>query len=134
MKNMNYETFIHRVAKEFGGYLPKGLEQYNTLIKADKKGDGKKVYLTIERDKVEYIRSIELYPYYLNYLYGEQFELLLVEMVEELITPDEKKHISEKEAPHRHQISILVAGGAILCLVAGWLLTWRRKRGNRCES
>jgi len=35
---MNYETFVHRAAMEFSDYLPKGLEQYHTLIKADKKG------------------------------------------------------------------------------------------------
>lgn len=131
MKPMNYETFVHRVAMEFSGYLPKGLEQYHTLIKADKKRDGRDAYLTIERDKVEYIRSIELYPYYLNYVSGEKFEILLAKMVEELIKPKEKENIEKQSTLPKPRLSILAVGGVIVCMVIVAICNHKkRKRGQ----
>jgi len=127
---MNYETFVYRVAMEFSGYLPKGLEQYHTLIKADKKGNGRDAYLTIERDKVEYIRSIELYPYYLNYLSGEKLGILLAKMVEELIKPKEKETIEKQSTLPKSRASILAAGGLVLCMAIEAICNHKkRKRG-----
>lgn len=73
--------------------------------------------MTIERDKVEYIRSIELYPYFLNYLSGEKFEILLEKMVEELIKPKEKENIGKQSVPPKSWLSILAFGGAVVCMV-----------------
>jgi len=100
---------------EFSSYLPKSLEQYHTLIKADKKGDGREVYLTIERNKVEYIRSIGLYPYYLKYRKGMRFELLMREMVIGLINPVTKDKSHRKSAPPKQLVFVLAVGSVIVC-------------------
>ena len=131
MEPMNYEMFVHRVAMEFSGYLPKGLEQYHTLIKADKKGDRREMYLTIERDKVEYIRSIELYPYYLKYRKGMRFELLLREMVVQLINPEPNENIDKQSAPPKSRLSILAVGGVVVCMaILARCNHKKRKRGQ----
>jgi len=128
---MNYETFVHRVAMEFSSYLPKSLEQYHTLIKADKKGDGREVHLTIERDKVEYIRSIGLYPYYLKYRKGMRFELLMREMVVALINPEPNAKIDKQSAPLKSRLSILVVGSVVVCMAILAVCNHKkRKRGQ----
>lgn len=114
MKQMNFETFIHRVAMEFGTYLPKSYAGYETVVKCERREGNKNARMTLEKENVEWMREVELYSYFLKYTKGMQMELLLCEMAEDLLHPNTKKSPKKKHTRHIYRMIVVGIGSAIV--------------------
>lgn len=127
MRSMNYETFIHKLALEIRGYLPKNYRDYEVVVKCERGQDTKTARLTLEKGATTYYCQVELLPYYEKYQNGECWEQILGEVRDHLLKP--KVTVMQKK--RRISVMVLAAAGMAVIFLGGvlWLLGKRRKDG-----